>query len=46
MNYSIKFIKHICIYDVDSIINNFEQGWKPEGVDEHHTDIVSVSRVV
>ena len=24
MNYSIKFIKHICIYDVDSIINNLE----------------------
>lgn len=46
MNYSIKFIKSICIYDAESIINNFEQGWKPEGVDDHHTDIVSVSRVV
>lgn len=46
MNYTVKFVKSICIYDAESIINNFEQGWKPEGVDDHHPDIVSVSRVV
>ena len=44
MIYSIKFVKRICIYDVDSIISHFEQGWEPEGVDDHDTGIVSASK--
>lgn len=46
MNYSVKFVKRICIYDVDSIINHFKQGWEPEGVDDHCTDIVNASRTI
>lgn len=46
MNYTVKFVKRICIYDIDSIINHFEQRWKPEGVDDHCTDIVSASRTI
>ena len=46
MNYAIKFVKRISIYEADAIINNFEQGWKSEGVDNYHTDIVNVSRTI
>ena len=46
MKYSVKFVKRICIYDIDAIINNFEQGWKPEGVADHDSDIVSVSGTI
>ena len=46
MNYTVKFVKRICIYDIDSIINHFKQGWEPEGVDDHCTDIVSASRTI
>lgn len=46
MNYAVKFVKQISIYEADAIINNNEQGWEAENLDDYHTDIVCISKTV
>lgn len=46
MDYTIKFVKQLSMYDADAIINHSNQGWEPEGFDNYYTYIVNVTKTV